>query len=126
MNHSAVLIISCLLLWSNARAAFKDFVVEPGDEQFESKNDLGLGCAAEESEHLISFQDVEQDGVIDTQLLLSALVQHAQRLGVSLDQLANQAQTIEADDLLEAELGCGSAGSLSYREQPSWYDVFFS
>lgn len=96
---------------------------------------------------MISFQDVEQDGVIDTQLLISALVQHAQRLGMSLDQLggykalfvnhfnlhtlyikfiANQAQTIESDDLLEAELGCGSTESLSYHEQPSWYDVFFS
>ncbi|XP_043866823.1 uncharacterized protein LOC26528040 [Drosophila mojavensis] len=126
MNYSIVLIISCLLLWSNVRAAFKDFVVEPGDEQFESNNDFSLGCAAEESEHLISFQDVEQDGVIDTQLLISALVQHAQRLGMSLDQLANQAQTIESDDLLEAELGCGSTESLSYHEQPSWYDVFFS
>ncbi|XP_030080942.1 uncharacterized protein LOC111600774 [Drosophila hydei] len=117
MNQSAVLIISCLLLWNNVRAAFKDFIVEPGDEQLETNTDLSLGCAAEESEQLISYQDVEQDGVIDTQLLLTALMQHAQRLGMSLDQL---------DALLEADNGCGAAESLSQREQPSWYDVFFS
>ncbi|XP_064544209.1 uncharacterized protein LOC135432436 [Drosophila montana] len=125
MNHSTVFLISCLLLGSSARAAFKDFVVEPEAEQFEPNNDIALGCPAEEEQPLISFHDVEQDGIVDTQLLLAALMQHAQRLGMNLEQLA-QMQAIGQDDVMDSDDGCSAAESLSYREQPSWYDVFFN
>ncbi|XP_030561600.1 uncharacterized protein LOC115763258 [Drosophila novamexicana] len=123
MNHSTVFLISCLLLGSNARAAFKDFVVEPDAEQ--PNNGIALGCPAEDEQPLISFHDVEQDGIVDTQLLLAALMQHAQRLGMNLEQLA-QIQAIGEEDVLESDAGCSAAESLSYREQPSWYDVFFN
>ncbi|EDW61384.1 uncharacterized protein [Drosophila virilis] len=128
MNHSTVFLISCLLLGSNAWAAFRDFVVESEAEQqlqLEPNNDIALGCPAEEEQPLISFHDVEQDGIVDTQLLLAALMQHAQRLGMNLEQLA-QMQAIGEEDVLDSDAGCSAAESLSYRDQPSWYDVFFN
>lgn len=55
------------------------------------QNDLAFGCEAEaeeEKEHqLIDLRDMMQEGIVDTQQLLSVLMQHAERLGISLEEL---------------------------------------
>jgi len=39
---------------------------------------------------MVSFQDVQHDGIVDTNLLMKAIMQHAKRLGMSLDELGEQ------------------------------------
>jgi len=39
---------------------------------------------------MVSFQDVQREGIVDTNLLMKALMQHAHRLGMSLDELGKQ------------------------------------
>jgi len=51
-------------------------------------NDLSFGCEAEEEqEQLIALEDVLLDGMADKQQLLELLMQHAESLGLTLDQL---------------------------------------
>lgn len=38
---------------------------------------------------MVSFQDVDHDGIVDTGLLLKALMQQARRMGISLEDLGD-------------------------------------
>ncbi|EDV37550.1 uncharacterized protein Dana_GF11353 [Drosophila ananassae] len=121
--------VSWILFCTGVQAAFQDFVIGP--ESHQTNNELELadesyfGEDAEE-DTMVSFQDVEHDGIVDTGLLLKALMQQARRLGISLEDLANL-HLAEEEEAMNHELGC-SAGSeiYSYRERPTWRDVLFN
>ncbi|KAH8285217.1 hypothetical protein KR054_006381 [Drosophila jambulina] len=118
----------CLLLCSAIQAAFQDFVIGPesylGD--IEPPLDEEQFLNEEEQDLMVSFQDVQRDGVVDTSLLMKALMQHANRLGMSLDELAAMNLGGE-DDAFANQLGC-SAGQdeFIYQERPTWRDVLFN
>ncbi|KAH8306019.1 hypothetical protein KR018_011195 [Drosophila ironensis] len=119
--------LSCILLWSSVQAAFQDFVIGP--EHYQGDTNLELREEAYEGEdmgddELISFHDVQHDGIVDTDLLMKALLQHAKRFGMTLEELANL--HISEDDEGMNHLGCdASPDLLSYRDRPTWRDVFF-
>ncbi|XP_017068858.1 uncharacterized protein LOC108106380 [Drosophila eugracilis] len=121
--------VGCLLLWSGAQAAFQDFVIGP--ESYDDDNELapfGEEYPEEEMDEdiMVSFQDVEHDGVVDTNLLMKALIQHAKRLGLSLEELANLNLESEEEESMN-QLGCPSGQSvLRYEEKPTWRDVLFN
>ncbi|XP_034475680.1 uncharacterized protein LOC117782757 [Drosophila innubila] len=127
MYHLTLMTICCLLICCCVEAAFKDFVIGAESKERVNQNDLSFGCEAEEEQEqqLMDLQDMMQEGIGDTQQLLSVLLQHAQRLGLCLEQFA-QLHSMEHADPFDAEVGCSAAESLSYGEQPSWYDVFFN
>ncbi|BFG04715.1 uncharacterized protein DMAD_03612 [Drosophila madeirensis] len=135
MNPLATLAL-CLLLGAVVQAAFEDFVVAPETDLADNDLDTELQQledegAYEEEDLLVSFQSVERDGIVDTELLLKALMQHAQRLGLSLEELANM-----GDNLLEAVSdqdvdthGCNARNQeqlLDYAQRPTWRDVIFN
>ncbi|EDW47851.1 uncharacterized protein LOC6609136 [Drosophila sechellia] len=120
--------VSCLLFWSGSQAAFQDFVIGP--ESYEGGNDVapfGQEFSDEEGEDImVSFQDVQHDGIVDSNLLMKALMQHANRLGMSLDELASLNMQSEDEESMN-QLGC-SAGQdvFGYPEKPTWRDVLFN
>ncbi|XP_034653019.1 uncharacterized protein LOC117891596 [Drosophila subobscura] len=137
MNQLATLAL-CLLLAAVVQAAFEDFVVGPETDLADNDLDTELQQLEDEAAYedededlLVSFQSVERDGIVDTELLLKALMQHAQRLGLSLDELANM-----GDNLLEAASdqdmdthGCNARNQeqlLDYAQRPTWRDVIFN
>ncbi|EDW02684.1 uncharacterized protein LOC6560766 [Drosophila grimshawi] len=135
MNNSVIFVINCLLIASSVRAAIEDFMIEVEPEANmvlgEPNNELGWGCPADvDQQPQMSLQDMEYDENVDPQLLLRALMQHAQSLGINLEQLGKYKvqSNLGEDDLFATapEAGCSPTNSLSYREQPSWYDVFFN
>nr|XP_016928437.1 uncharacterized protein LOC108009004 [Drosophila suzukii] len=119
----------CLLLWSGTQAAFQDFVVGP--EYYEGDN----GLVPFEQEYpeedmgedaMVSFQDVQREGVVDTNLLMKALMQHAHRLGMSLDELAHLNMEADEEESMN-QLGCSSGQDvIGYQEKPTWRDVLFN
>ncbi|XP_002138339.3 uncharacterized protein [Drosophila pseudoobscura] len=133
-------LVFCLLLWSEVDGAFRDFVVEPeiDSEDSELENNFQDREGALDENLLVSFQSVERDGIVDTQLLLKALMQHAQRLGLSLDELASmsygEAEDEEAANQLESMsrnqdmMGCNSRDQemFEYADRPTWRDVIFN
>ncbi|KAH8401630.1 hypothetical protein KR009_006930 [Drosophila setifemur] len=114
-----LIFISWILFWAGVQAAFQDFVIGP--ESHVGDNEMEVSEQQEE-DFLTSFHDVEHDGIVDANLLLKALMQHARRLGMSLDDLAN---LYMSDDDEIGHQGC-SAGQEVYQERPSWRDVFFN
>jgi len=92
---------------------------------------------------MVSFQDVQREGIVDTNLLMKALMQHAHRLGMSLDELGKQddilyqkreKKIVTAHLNMEADeeetmnqLGCSSGQDvIGYQEKPTWRDVLFN
>ncbi|XP_017061272.1 uncharacterized protein LOC108101446 [Drosophila ficusphila] len=120
--------VICLLLCSAAQAAFQDFVIGP--ESYEGENEMvsaghELDDEVMSEEIMVSLQDVQQDGVVDTNLLMKALMQHAKRLGMSLDELANVNIEAEEDESMN-QLGCSSGQEvMGYEEKPTWRDLIF-
>ncbi|XP_017132969.1 uncharacterized protein LOC108149715 [Drosophila elegans] len=121
--------VSCLLFWSTVQAAFQDFVIGPGS--YEGDNELSTDRKDfyEEDmgeEIMISLQDVQHEGVVDTNLLMKALMQHAKRLGMSLDELANLNMEGEEGESIN-QLGCSSGqDGFGFQEKPTWRDVLFN
>ncbi|XP_016997974.2 uncharacterized protein [Drosophila takahashii] len=122
--------VACLLLLSGSQAAFQDFVIGP--EFYEGDKEVApFGQEYPEEEDMdedvmISFQDVQQEGIVDTNLLMKALMQHAKRLGMSLDELANLNMESEEEDSMN-QLGCPSGQDVfGYQEKPTWRDVLFN
>ncbi|XP_043643405.1 uncharacterized protein LOC122613340 [Drosophila teissieri] len=120
--------VSCLLFWSGSQAAFQDFVIGP--EAYEGASDVapfGQEFSEEMDEDLmVSFQDVEHDGIVDTNLLMKALMQHAERLGMSLEELASLNMQPEEEEAMN-QLGC-SAGQdvFGYPEKPTWRNLLLN
>ncbi|XP_037717594.1 uncharacterized protein LOC119551965 [Drosophila subpulchrella] len=121
--------VSCLLLLSSTQAAFQDFVLGPeyyeGDSElvpFEHEypdEDMG-------EDTMVSFQDVQREGIVDTNLLMKALMQHAHRLGMSLEELAHLNMEAEEGESMN-QLGCSSGQDvIGYQEKPTWRDVLFN
>ncbi|XP_016979711.1 uncharacterized protein LOC108045050 [Drosophila rhopaloa] len=121
--------VSCLFLWSTVQAAFQDFVIGP--ESYEGDHELSTDRQDLFEENLgedimISLQDVQHDGIVDTNLLMKAVMQHAKRLGMSLDELANINMEGEGDESMN-QLGCSSGQEVfGYQEKPTWRDVLFN
>ncbi|KAH8254702.1 hypothetical protein KR032_011767 [Drosophila birchii] len=124
-------LLGCLLLSTAAvQAAFQDFVIGPEshlgdieppvDEERLSDDDA-------EQDLMVSFHDVQRDGVVDTNLLMKALMQHASRLGMSLDELAAMNLGEEDEDSFANQLGCSAdQDEFNYQERPTWRDVLFN
>ncbi|SPP74742.1 uncharacterized protein LOC117592558 [Drosophila guanche] len=135
MNQLTTLAL-CLLLAAVVQAAFEDFVVGPETDLADNDLDTELQQledeeAYEDEELLVSFQSVERDGIVDTELLLKALMQHAQRLGLSLDELANTADNqLEAVSDQDMDVhGCNARNGeqlLDHAQRPTWRDVIFN
>ncbi|EDW91018.2 uncharacterized protein LOC6530380 [Drosophila yakuba] len=120
--------VSCLLFWSGSQAAFQDFVIGP--EAYEDANDvatIGQEFLEEMDEDLmVSFQDVQHDGIVDTNLLMKALMQHANRLGMSLEELATLNMQQEDEEAMN-QPGCSTEQDVfGYPEKPTWRDVLFN
>ncbi|EDV56038.1 uncharacterized protein LOC6549338 [Drosophila erecta] len=120
--------VTCLLFWSGSQAAFQDFVIGP--ESYEDANDVvpfGQDFSEEmDEDSMVSFQDVQHDGYVDTNLLMKALMQHAKRLGMSLEELASLNMQQEDEESV-SELGCSSGQDVfGYPEKPTWRDVLFN
>ncbi|KAH8333308.1 hypothetical protein KR074_009042 [Drosophila pseudoananassae] len=139
--------VSWILFCTAVQAAFQDFVVGPevswsfrfyrkilfnivlqshqSNNELELRDESYFGEDAED-DLMVSFQDLEQDGIVDTGLLLKALMQHARRLGLSLDDLANL-HLAEEEEAMNHELGCSAGPELySYQKKPTWRDVLFN
>ncbi|XP_034102012.1 uncharacterized protein LOC117566579 [Drosophila albomicans] len=126
MNNLALLSICCVAACCYVEAAFEDFVVRSDSKESVHSNDLAFGCDADNEEHeLIASEDMLVDGAADSQLLLRLLMQHAQRLGVSVEQLAKM-HSMQEGEPFDSEMGCSAAEPASYGQEPSWYDVFFN
>ncbi|XP_016946800.1 uncharacterized protein LOC108022424 [Drosophila biarmipes] len=127
MNH--LTLVGCLLLWSGAQAAFQDFVVGP--EYYEGDDEmvpLGQEYLEEDGgeDVMVSFQDAQREGAVDTNLLMKALMQHAKRLGMSLDELAQLNIEAEEEESMN-QLGCSSGQDVfGHQEKPTWRDVLFN
>ncbi|XP_017022303.1 uncharacterized protein [Drosophila kikkawai] len=125
-----LIFVGCLLLCSVVQAAFQDFVIGPesylGDIEPPVEEDQLMDEDDAEQDVMVSFQDVQRHGVVDTNLLLKALMQHANRLGMSLDELA--AMNMGGDDEVYAnQLGCSpDQDEFNYQERPTWRDVLFN
>ncbi|KAH8390318.1 hypothetical protein KR200_011953 [Drosophila serrata] len=141
--------VGCLLLCSVVvQGAFQDFVIGPesylGDVEPPVNEDQFLDDDAEQ-DVMVSFQDVQRDGVVDTSLLMKALMQHANRLGMSLDELGErESKEIahrnlnlnllkagmnmgEDDEAFTNQLGCSSdEDEFNYQDRPTWRDVLFN
>ncbi|XP_022225112.2 uncharacterized protein LOC111075898 [Drosophila obscura] len=133
MNPPLTLVFGLLLWMAGVDGAFRDFVVGPEDDLEDNALQTdGLQQDPEDyhdEDVLVSFQSVEHDGLVDTELLLKALMQHAQRLGLSLDELANMRYAVEEDNednqLDQDMLGC-NARDQEYAQRPTWRDVLFN
>ncbi|KAH8348216.1 hypothetical protein KR084_005502 [Drosophila pseudotakahashii] len=122
--------VACLWLLSGSQAAFQDFVigpefyegdkeVAPFDQEYPEEEDM-------DEDMMISFQDVQREGIVNTDLLMKALMQHAKRLSMSLDELANLNLEAEEEDSIN-QLGCSSGQDVyGYQEKPTWRDVLFN
>ncbi|KAH8245853.1 hypothetical protein KR038_005449 [Drosophila bunnanda] len=142
-------LVACLLLCSAmAQGAFQDFVIGPesylGDVEPPVDEEQVLDDDPEQ-DLMVSFQDVQRDVVVDTNLLMKALMQHANRLGMSLDDLgeleSNQITYIninrsllkaglnmgDDDEAFNSQLGCSSGqDEFNHQERPTWRDVLFN
>ncbi|XP_020814843.1 uncharacterized protein LOC110189213 [Drosophila serrata] len=122
--------VGCLLLCSMVvQGAFQDFVIGPesylGDVEPPINEDQFLDDDAEQ-DVMVSFQDVQRNGVVDTSLLMKALMQHANRLGMSLDELAGLNMGGD-DEAFTNQLGCSSdEDEFNYQDRPTWRDVLFN
>ncbi|XP_017835560.1 uncharacterized protein LOC108594936 [Drosophila busckii] len=121
-THCLLLLLLCLGV---VQAAFEDFVVQSDEHEQE----LMPSCAAEQDDEGEQLLSLETDGeVIDPQMVMAAVMQQAQRLGLSMQHLAQLVQMQGYDqDSDSMPFGCGaSTAAAAVAPQASWYDVFFN
>ncbi|XP_030388489.1 uncharacterized protein LOC115634741 [Scaptodrosophila lebanonensis] len=136
MGRGAVFICA-FILWQSVDAAFKDFVVDGEQENidnvpntFNAPDEL---CPAyidhpdgdSSAELHVSFHDVEQDGVVNTNLLVQALMQHVRKLGLELSHLSEEdLNEYGANWSGDERQQCYEDDELSYEaEKPGWPQV---